>query len=68
MPVHVYTCLFNVILDTGRIPKVWTERFIVPIYKNKGDTGNPDNSRGITLLSYTGKLFTSCLTNVLMIF
>ena len=33
------------------------------MYKNKGSLDDPDNYRGITLLSCLGKLFTSCLNN-----
>ena len=32
---------------------------IIPIYKSKGSSDDPDNYRGITLLSCLGKLFTS---------
>ena len=35
----------------------------MPIYKNKGDPGNPDSYRGITLVSSVGKVFTSILNN-----
>ena len=34
-----------------------------PIYKNKRDKANPDNYRGITILSCFGKLFTAVLNN-----
>ena len=34
---------------------------IHPLFKNKGSVSDPDNYRGITLLSCTGKLFTACL-------
>ena len=33
------------------------------MYKNKGQRNDPDNYRGITLLSCIGKLFTSCLNH-----
>ena len=53
--------LFNIVLNSGHIPEEWAIGLIVPIYKNKGDIRNPDNYRGITLLSCIGKLFTSIL-------
>ena len=59
MPVYIK--LFNVILDTGVIPSSWVSGMIMPIYKNKGDRNNPDNYRGITILSCLGKLFTSLI-------
>jgi len=36
---------------------------ICPLYKNKGSVTDPDNYRGITLLSCTSKLFTACLNH-----
>ena len=54
--------LFNVILETGFIPDVWCKGLIMPLYKNRGIRSDPDNYRGITLLSCVGKLFTSCLS------
>ena len=54
---------FNVILETGVIPTDWCIGVIQPIYKNKGCENNPDNHRGITLLTCMGKLCTSLLNN-----
>ncbi len=38
---------------------------IIRLYKNKGDPIDTNNYRGITLLSCTGKLFTSILNDQL---
>ena len=43
--------LFNLILKTGIIPTSWGISFISPIYKNKGPKSDPDNYRGISLIS-----------------
>jgi hypothetical protein len=50
--------LFNIILESGKVPSEWTIGIIKPIYKNKGDIDDVNNYRGITLLSCLGKLFT----------
>jgi len=60
--------LFNVILESTFIPETWCKGVIFPIYKKKGDVNNPDNYRGITILSCFGKLFTSILNNRLNTF
>ena len=60
--------MFNIVFKTGLIPKAWSEGIICTIYKNKGDPENPDNYRGITILSCFGKLFTSVLNNRLNIY
>lgn len=52
--------LFNLILDSGYFPEMWSDGIIVPLHK-KGNINIPQNYRGITLLSCTGKLFTSVL-------
>ena len=53
--------LFNLILQTGIIPAHWCKGMIMPLYKRKGSQEDPNNFRGITLLSCIGKLFTACL-------
>ena len=35
----------------------------MPLYKSKGSQDDPDNYRGITLLSCLGKLFLACLSH-----
>ena len=41
---------------------------IQPIYKNKGPRNDPDNYRGISLLSCVAKLFTACVNSRLSLF
>ena len=53
--------LFNIVLSSGHVPDERSIGYIIPLYKNKGETRNPDNYRGKTLLSCIGKLFTSVL-------
>ena len=59
----VYEKLFNIILDNGALPEVWSVGLIKPIYKKKGGKSNPENYRPITLVSCLGKLFTGILSN-----
>ena len=53
--------LFNVILKTGIIPNEWSISFISPIYKNKGEKNDPNNYRGISIISCLGKLFSALI-------
>ena len=59
--LDIFSKIFNMVFKSGMIPSVWSEGVICTIYKNKGDPGNPDNYRGITILSCFGKLFTAIL-------
>lgn len=52
--------LFNSVFDLGKFPEEWNIGMIISLYK-KGDVGNPDNYRGISLLTIIGKIFTSIL-------
>jgi len=54
------THLFNKLYDLSIFPEEWCKSVIVPLYK-KGDKSNPDNYRGISLLSTIGKLFSAIL-------
>ena len=49
--------VFNYILNKNSFPKQWTKGMILPIHK-KGNSNEPSNYRGITLVSYFCKLFT----------
>ncbi len=59
--VKTYVKLFNVILKFSVVPECWSKGMIIPIYKNKGDKVDPNNYRGITLLSCLGKMFTTMI-------
>jgi hypothetical protein len=59
--VQLVTKLFNLVLLTGIVPNDWSVGVIKPIYKSKGAFDDPNNYRGITILSCLGKLFTSVL-------
>ncbi|KAE8722033.1 Phosphoenolpyruvate/phosphate translocator 2 isoform 2 [Hibiscus syriacus] len=51
------TNIFNIILETAKMPEEWRESTVIPIYKNKGDPQRCGNYRGIKLLSHTMKLW-----------
>jgi len=59
---HLITNFFNLILNTGDVPEIWTHGIIAPIHK-KGARSDPNNYRGITLLCVMGKLFTAVLNS-----
>ena len=54
--------LFNYILEKQSFPKSWSKGVIIPVHK-KGDTSDPNNYRGITLISCFGKLFTTVINS-----
>lgn len=57
--------LFNCILNTGIFPSTWSSSIIIPVFK-KGDSTDPNNYRGISLVSNMCKLFTSILNKRLL--
>ena len=59
--LNVIVRYFNIVLESGIVPEDWCVGVIIPLYKNKGNIKDPDNYRGITLLSCVGKLFTALL-------
>ena len=49
------------ILEEGRYPEEWAEALVVPLYKGKGNLHDPNNYRGISLLSHIAKILTHIL-------
>ena len=49
--------LFNMMLSGEEMPREWRERWLVPLYKGKGDAQECKNYRGIKLPSHTMKLW-----------
>ena len=58
----IFLVIFNNILQLEYFPDSWSVGNIVPVFK-KGDKGDANNYRGITVLSCIGKLFTRILNN-----
>lgn len=61
--VKVICEYFNLVLKTGKVPDDWGIGIIIPFYKNSGDCKDPENYRGITLISCIAKLFSACISN-----
>lgn len=53
--------LFNTVLANGTYPSIWKKAYITPLHKG-GSLDDPNNYRGIAILSCTAKLFNSILT------
>ena len=65
MPVLIK--LFNLILRSGKMPDIWCQGLITPIYKS-GDRSDPTNYRGICVSSCLGNLFCSILNQRLYLY
>ncbi|VDI01281.1 Hypothetical predicted protein [Mytilus galloprovincialis] len=57
--------IFNKILASGHFPKSWALAVLIPVFK-KGDSSDPSNYRGISLVSNLAKLFTSIINSRLI--
>ena len=51
------TRLMNSLLKGERMPDEWRKSVLIPIYKDKGDSKECGNYRGIKLMSHTMKLW-----------
>ena len=58
---------FNLILQSEKMPDVWCQGLITPIYKS-GDKSDPKNYRGICVSSCLGKLFCPILNRRLCLY
>jgi len=63
--VPILCRLFNKMLETSVFPDTWCNAIIVPIHKS-GSVHNPNNFRGIALLSCLSKIFTKLLNERLV--
>jgi hypothetical protein len=61
--LQAITTLFNRCISTNHIPKQWKEGRIFPISKKPIFDGDLTNTRPISLLEHTKKLYTKLLTN-----
>ena len=55
--VKLLTKLYNITIESERMPEEWRDSVLIPIYKNKGNVQSCNNYRGITLISHTTTLW-----------
>lgn len=63
---HYILNLFNVILDSERVPSSWSEVELCMLHK-KGDKKDPSNYRGIALVNSLAKIFTTVISKRIMV-
>jgi hypothetical protein len=62
--IKVLTKLFQLCLNSGKVPSIWRRAIVAPIPKcDKNDPRVPLNYRGISLLCCSAKLYTSLLNS-----
>ena len=61
--IPVFTKLFNFCLISNSIPEEWKSAVVTPLYKNKGSRSDPNNYRGISVLSPVSKVFEKLLSS-----
>ena len=47
----------NKITDEEKIPDIWRDIILIPIFKNKGDINNCGNYRDINIMCHSTKLY-----------
>ena len=62
---HIYVNFLTLYTCLDFFPESWARGCIVPVFK-KGNCDDPNNYRGITIVSCLGKLFTSILNQRLL--
>ena len=55
--IDILWLLMKKIMDSEKIPEIWRESLLIPIFKEKGDIQCCENYRGIKLMSHTLKVF-----------
>ena len=61
--IPALTNLFNKCIKTASIPNDWKTAIVTPLFKNKGDKTDPNNYRGISIISPLAKVFEKILAS-----
>ena len=64
--VNSLLILFRKIWEQGDVPQDFRDALVINLYKNKGDTSNCNNYRGISLLSVAGKFLSKIMADRLV--
>ena len=59
---YFLTKYFSVLFSSSQFPSEGTRAIIIPLHK-KGDVNNPDNCRGISILSVVSKVYTHIINS-----
>ncbi|KAG1671656.1 LINE-1 retrotransposable element ORF2 protein [Nymphon striatum] len=61
--LHFWTNIFNSVLTSDHLPVQWTTSTLHMLFKGKGKIDDPNNYRGIALMSCPLKILTSIINN-----